>query len=66
MGSCSECSGYGGSCPMCQEADCNCEQCGCGVKIEIEKGVFQCDSCGDTDVYYDEDLIYDERRERNL
>lgn len=59
--SCEICAGHP-NCPVCGDPGWDCDECGIGTKIEIEKGVFQCDSCGNTDIFYDPDTEYDERR----
>lgn len=61
MGSCSECSGYGGNCPVCQEEDIGCPNCTIGVLID-DGGCLECDNCLYCEVYYDPDTEYDERR----
>ena len=61
MKSCSECSGYGGNFPMCQEPDKDCPECGIGVLID-DGECLQCDNCSYHEIYYDPDTEYDERR----
>lgn len=60
MGSCSVCNGHNG-CPCCDTLEENCRECEIGIMVEESHGVFVCDNCGNTDIFYDEDYEYELR-----